>query len=215
MVRRMRQTPLILLALLFACGTPPTAIDSGTSFDAGTGGGGGVASGGGGGAAAGGGAQATFIDGGLGGRPFGPVLGGWFIGHPDAPQTTVIYLFDRFVDCHDATVRFGTLGWDLRLPMPTSFLELKPVGPRPVQAPPTPAGDYVITMSMTPASGEAVVNHSAVSAGAANEVFATSGVVTVQSISAADVSGRFTAVFPAGSLQGSFSVGFCDVGVEP
>jgi hypothetical protein len=157
------------------------------------------------------------VSGTVAGAPFGDVQTAWVIGQPDSNSTTVVYLFNKAVQCHDAAIKFGVMGWDANLPDKTRFLELKLFGPATPAKPATPPGDYTVVSSMTPATGEASCNHSLSSAGAAsNEIAAASGQVTLASIvDKASAAGSFTIKLGADSLNGTFNAGYCDLGVEP
>ncbi len=153
----------------------------------------------------------------FGGSPFGSVMSAWTIGNPDSSSTTVVYLFNKAVQCHDAKIQFGQMGWDANLPDQTRFLEMKLFGATPATTPATMPGDYKVTKSMTPAHGEASANYSLSKAGGASaETSAASGTVTLKTIvDPASATGQFTLTFGADTLTGSFTAGFCDVGVEP
>lgn len=228
---RRRADALIVIgsALLIGAGCSDSTTssagdaDMATAGGGGSGGGAGGGSGGGGGggtggSGGGGGTAGNSVNGMIGGNMFGPVATAWFIGHPDSASTTVVYMFNHAVDCHDATIKFGVMGWDMNLPANTQFLELKTYGS--AATPPTPAGDYVVTTSMNPTSGEASINHSLAPGGgaASNETIGNAGKITIASISASSVAGSFTITFPSppgGTLTGTFDAGFCDIGVEP
>ena len=210
----MRRRPVTLLVVAVA-----SLLTVGCSHSTTNGGGGsdmaGVAGSGGGGGGGGGNAvTGTTPQGGA----FGPVAAAWLIGHPDSAATTVIYMFNHAVDCHDATIKFGAMGWDMNLPANTQFIELKAFGT--AATPPTPPGDYTVTTSMNPTTGEASINHSLAPGGgaASNENIGNGGKITIATISAANVKGSFTIAFPTppgGTLTGTFDAGLCDIGVEP
>ena len=159
----------------------------------------------------------NVVNGMIGGAAFGTPMTGWIIGQPDAPTTTVVYLFNKAVDCHDPKIGFGAMGWDSNLPDQTQFLEIKMIGPTPATTPPTMPGDYRVTKSLTPGPGEATCNHSLSHAGAASvEVSAQTGTVTLSTIvDSKSATGSFRLSFSGGSLNGTFNAGYCDIGVEP
>ncbi|MCU1278755.1 MAG: hypothetical protein JWM53_2301, partial [bacterium] len=152
-MHRTAATVLIAGAALLGVGCSPSTTNGGGSVDMATGGGG-----------PGG---ANPVTGDIGGTMFGTVAAAWFIGHPDSNTTTVVYLFNHAVDCHDAAIKFGTMGWDMNLPANTQFVELKSFGPIPAVTPATPKGDYTVTSSMNPTTCEASINHSLAPAGGA------------------------------------------------
>jgi hypothetical protein len=224
-MHRTAATVLIAGAALFGVGCSHSTTNGGGGVDMATGGGGsgggGGGSGGTGGTGGGGGTTGgNTVTGDIGGTMFGTVATAWFIGHPDSNTTTVVYMFNHAVDCHDAAIKFGTMGWDMNLPANTQFMELKAFGPIPAVTPATPPGDYTVTTSMNPTTGEAAINHSLAPGGgaASGETIGNSGKITVATISASKVTGSFTITFPSppgGTLMGTFDAGLCDVGVEP
>ena len=109
------------------------------------------------------------------------------------------------------------MGWDGNLPDKTQFLEMKLFGKSSRTTPPTMPGDYKVTTTMTPAPGEASVNHSLTHQGAASaEVSAKSGTVTLKTmVEKMSATGSFTLKLGTDQLTGDFVAGYCDIGVEP
>ena len=87
------------------------------------------------------------IDGSIGGTPFGGAAASLWIGAPDDPATTVVYLFSKPVACSD----LATPGWDTRIADGTQMLEMKMFGTSPAT--------YNVVTTQTPAPGEAAVNY--------------------------------------------------------
>lgn len=196
-----------MTSLVVGCAGPTSTRDGG--IDAGVG-------------ADGGPSSANTVSGTIGGQAFGPVLTAWMIGQPDGSASgatsTAIYLFNGAFDCHDVAVQFGQMGWDSNLPDQTQFLELKMFGSTRPTTPPTMPGDYAVTGSLTPAPGEASCNRSLThGSSGSSELSARGGRVTITRIvDKTSIEGTFTLNFPNNdTLTGSFSGGYCDVGVEP
>lgn len=187
--------------------------DGGGGGDGGGGDGGTVADGGGsdgggdsGGGNDGGGANGSgTIAGTANGTPFNTVATALWYGKPDSAATTVIYLFSKHVDCSQVTAP----AWDTRITNGTLFVEMKEFG--------LTAKTYTVTTSMTPAPGEASVNHTVSSTMATPvEIAASSGTVTLAAVNAnTNVTGSFALVFGTNHLDGTFDAAYCANGVEP
>ena len=179
----------------------------------GGGSGGGSAGGGGSGGGAGGGASSTdggtasnTVSGSVNGvTPYGPVSSAWWIGAPDSAASTVVYLFNKPVACAD----IQALAWDTRIPNDTQVLEMVMYGTAPAT--------FTVTSSLTPAPGEARVNHTfSRTTGTPVEQFSSGGtVVLAERIAATRAIGTFSLSFGANSVTGKFDAGFCAGGVEP
>lgn len=152
------------------------------------------------------GSAAGTITGTVGGTMFNTAATALVIGAPDSAATTVVYVFSNPVRCSD----LGAPGWDRVIPNATSVLEMKMFGL-------TPATFTVVT-TLTPAPGEATVNHTLSSMTAVPvEMASRSGTVTLSTITAmGPATGSFDLTF-AGTdhLSGRFNAVFCPGGVEP
>lgn len=137
--------------------------------------------------------------------PFGAVATSLWIGAADSAATTVVYLFNKSVTCAE----LSPAGWDARITDNTEVLELKMYGNAPAS--------YSVTASLTPAPGEASVNHTfSKRAGTPAEQFSTGGTVTLRALNpSTSALGSFALTFPSGSLNGDFNAVFCPTGVEP
>ena len=168
----------------------------------GTGGVGGGVGGGTGGGSSGPGAVTGSVN---GATPFGAVSNAYWIGAPDSAASTVVYLFNKNVACAD----IQALGWDTRIPNDTQILEMVMYGTAPAT--------FTVTSSLTPAPGEARVNHTfSRTVGTPIEQFASGGTVTLaQRIAVTKATGTFSLLFGANSMTGSFDAGYCAGGVEP
>jgi hypothetical protein len=217
-------------AWLLACGSSSPAGSSSTGSGNPDGGGGGSE----GGAADGGGTtgdssvsaeSGSAIDAGptgtgtisgtAGGQAFNNVALALWIGAPDDPTTTVVYLFSKVVDC----AKLHPPGWadDGRLPQGTQFLEIKMKG--------TAAPDSFTVVSGAGtglAAHEASVNNSITTAPAGGpasasvETIASGGTVTMASLTAnTNVTGTFDVKFGTDGVKGTYNAKYCAGGTEP
>ena len=150
------------------------------------------------------------VNGGPSGVPFSVAAALW-IGAPDDPSTTVVYVFSRPVDC----AKLHPSGWadDGRIPAGTQFLELKMKG--------TAAPDSFKVLGGAAANlapHEASVNYSLTSldGGPSAETISSGGTVTLSNLVAgADAAGTFSITFGASTVTGSYDAAFCAGGTEP
>jgi hypothetical protein len=121
-------------------------------------------------------------------------------------NTTVVYLFSKPVQCSD----IQAAAWDGRITDGTQILELKMWGT-------TPAMDYTVTSSATPAPGEAAVSYSvSVNGGATNDFVGTGGKVRLETrVAQSKVTGSFMVTWATGSLNGTYNSTYCPGGTEP
>jgi hypothetical protein len=153
----------------------------------------------------------TTISGTINGAPFNTAATTFFIGHPDAASTTVVYVFSKPVNCHDSGINFGTMGWDTRLPVDTQVLKLKTSGTTvatyPVVKPPATG---------TPSPGQALAAHELIKP-IPVQTSSGSGTVTFTSVTPGTlVQGSFSVAFTGtDQLNGTLEAAFCDVGMEP
>lgn len=140
-----------------------------------------------------------------------------WIGNPDTPGTTVIYLLSKPYPC-SATAWAKASGWDTKVPAGTLMLEFKLAAPPPtifptmytvittnpaLPAPPTAGNGFAFwnSFTSTPAIGET-------SASGSN--------VTVTAMNAnTNVTGTFNLMFGANPLTGSFDAKYCAPAGEP
>ena len=153
----------------------------------------------------------TTISGAINGAPFNTAATTFFIGRPDVTSTTVMYVFSKPVNCHDAAIQFGMMGWDTRLPVDTQVLKLKTFG--------TTAATYTVVKppaTGTPSPGQALAAHELIKATPV-QTSSGSGTVTLTSVAPGTlVQGSFSVAFTGtDQLNGTLEAAFCDVGVEP
>ena len=154
-------------------------------------------------------AGSNTVMGAVNGMRFDHVLSAYWIGSPDNPATvTVIYLFDRTVECGAITLA----GWDTTIPVGSQILELKLVGKMPQVFPITTAATHI------PAPGESASSYT-IAASGATDLVASGGAVTLTAIESAMpghfASGSFHIAFASGQLDGGFVAPFCMPGREP
>jgi hypothetical protein len=138
--------------------------------------------------------------------PWNRVASTFWIGKPDNPSTTVVYLFSKPVVCSDLVA----LGWDTRIPNDTQVLQLKMIGTGPAT--------YRVTTSPTPAPGDAVAIHMfSRQSSASIAQSASGGTATLSAVaSGTKVTGSFAVNFgPSNSLNGTYDAAFCAGGMEP
>jgi hypothetical protein len=185
-----------ILALALASVACSSAKSGGTDTDAGSGSSsGGVVDGGGSGTIAGEAVDASFTH----------AAGSLWIGAPDDPMTTVVYIFSNPIKCSELAMP----GWDQRITDRTQILEMKAFGTTP--------GMFTVVTTVTPAPGEAVVNYTLSStAGTPAEQVGSGGTITIVAFSGhTDVTGNFNLQFGNGMLTGSFDAAYCPGGHEP
>ncbi len=133
----------------------------------------------------------------------------FFIGKPDSPSTTVVYVFSKVLNCGDSAISFGTPGWDQRLPLDTQILKLKTFA--------TTAGTYAVVQSATPSSTQAQAQYELSKQTTPVTTIASSGTITLTSVTAGSrVQGSFSVNFTGtDQLSGTLDAGYCTIGVEP
>lgn len=212
----MKNTTLACILATFACAfgcggsssSTPATNDTGTS-GADTTGGGDTSADTGGGTDTNGGADSASggnsISGSVGGTTFDTANMALWLGAPDDPSTTVVYLFSKPVNCSD----LSTPGWDKRITDKTQFLEMKMFGLTPAT--------FTVTTSATPAPGEAVVNYTlSATTGTPKETGGGGGTVTLTTVNATkNVTGSFALKFGTESLNGTYDAVYCPGGHEP
>jgi hypothetical protein len=152
------------------------------------------------------GGSTNTISGSATGSPFSTVATALWIGAPDDPTTTVIFLFSQPVACS----AISAIGWDARITNATQVLEMKEFGTTP--------RTYTVVTTLTPAPGEASVNYTLSStAGTPTETSSSGGTVTLSTLTAnTNATGSFALTFgAANALNGTFNATFCPAGVEP
>jgi hypothetical protein len=214
---RMKVHTASLLALA-ACGggsgsTGTGSVDSGGGTGAGTVDGGGTgtpradagASGDSGPSATDAGGGSGSVDGSVGGTPFGGAAASLWIGSPDDPATTVVYLFSKPVTCSE----LATPGWDTRITNGTQMLEMKMFGTSPAT--------YKVVTTQTPAPGEAAVNYTlSATSGTPTEQVGSGGTITLAKTTAGvHATGSFALNFATSNIAGTFDAAFCAGGHEP
>jgi hypothetical protein len=151
-------------------------------------------------------AQGTgTLSGAVNGKAFGVVANALWIGQPDSAATTVVYLFSKPVVCSDLC----SPGWDTRIADGTQVLELKALGVAPATFP--------VVKTLTPATGEAVVNTTISSTSATpSETSGSGGTLTLTDLQDKQTAaGTFDLLFASDGLHGSFSAAYCPEGHEP
>lgn len=148
---------------------------------------------------------ANSISGTAMGQPFSEVGATWYIGKPDTPTDTVVFVFNMPVACDQIT----KAGWDSKLPKGALSLEMGMKGSK--------LDTYPVVSTPTPAPGEAFVNISLTKGSGANEVGALSGkLVLEQYVAQTSAKGSFELVLPGGEqLNGTFDAKYCAGGREP
>ena len=147
---------------------------------------------------------------GPGGVPFNVATTLW-IGAPDDPTTTVVYLFSKPVDC----AKLHPAGWadDGRIPSGTQFFELKMKG--------TSAPDTFTVLGgagTNLAPHEASVNYSLTSldGGPSAETISNGGTAKLTSLVANTTAvGSFSVKFGTAASDGSYNATYCTGGTEP
>lgn len=145
------------------------------------------------------------ISGSATGTPFSAVAGAIWIGAPDDPTTTVVFLFSQSTSC----ASIAAVGWDTRITNGTQVLEMKEFGTSP--------GTYSVVTTLTPAPGEASVNYTlSATSGTPAETISSGGSVTLAALNTNnDATGSFALMFTTRGLDGTFNANFCPDGVEP
>jgi hypothetical protein len=176
-------TPNSDAAAADAAGDSASIIDGGSSADAGP----------------------STISGSADGTPFTNVASSYWIGAPDDPTTTVVFVFSKPTACKD----LSPPGWDKRITDGTQFLEMKMFGLTPAT--------YNVTTSLTPAPGEASVNYTLSSQSSTPaESGSSAGTVTLSTITAKkNVTGNFALKFSSNSVAGTYDAMYCPGGNEP
>ena len=146
------------------------------------------------------------IEGGVGSAPFARVVRAWWIGTPDSPDTTVVYVFDGDVPC----AALGAPGWDTRIADGTQVLEVKLLG--------TALQAYPVVGGPLPGPGEASVNYTlSRQRGTPTELVANRGSAALAARqTSVSASGSFDLTFTSGgTLRGVFNAAWCPGGHEP
>ena len=145
------------------------------------------------------------VDGSVGGTPFGGAAASLWIGSPDDPATTVVYLFSEPVTCSE----LATPGWDTRITNGTQMLEMKMFGTSPAT--------YKVVTTQTPAPGEAAVNYTlSATSGTPTEQVGSGGTITLARTTAGvRATGSFALNFATSNIAGTFDAAFCAGGHEP
>jgi hypothetical protein len=146
------------------------------------------------------------ISGLVNGAPFDSVATSLWIGAPDSPSTTVVFLLSRPTGCSELC----SPGWDTRIRANTQILEIKMVGTTPAT--------FAVVAGVTPGLGEAATTYTlSANTGVPNEIGGSGGTVTLTTLApAATAAGRFTLAFGGGEdLDGIFDAAFCSGGHEP
>jgi hypothetical protein len=154
-----------------------------------------------------GGAPGT-ITGSVNGMPFTAAMTALWIGMPDpnTPPVTVVYLFEKTVACSALT----NAGWDAALGATNQDIEMKAAGTAP--------GVYTVIAGNPAAlaAGEAVVNHTILTANPTEQIASASSTITLTALNAnRDATGSFHLTFPNGTLDGTFDAVWCPTGREP
>lgn len=146
------------------------------------------------------------ITGSMNGAGFNTVGASYWIGNPDIPGNTVIYVFDQPVACSQMTAA----GWDAALPTGYQILEIKMNGT-------TPA-NYPDQSLPTPPTGKSYSGYT-VAMPTATDVGASGGSVSLTSLGLPNASGfavgTFQLTWSAGSLDGKYDAPYCATGREP
>lgn len=155
-----------------------------------------------------GGASGTTITGSVNGMPFSAAMTALWIGMPDpnTPPVTVVYLFEKPVSCSALT----NAGWDATLGAANQDIEMKAAGAAP--------GVYTVVGGNPAAlaAGEAVVNHSLLTANPTEQVASAGSTITLSALNTnRDATGSFHLTFPNGTLEGTFDAAWCLTGREP
>lgn len=151
------------------------------------------------------GAKSTAIAGTIDGKPVDAAIAALWIGTPDDPSTTVLYVFSKPVDC--ATI--SKTGWDARLPAGAQFFE--------IVAGDTVAASYEV-VSAAPGNRQALATFSYASSGSTGptEKPGAAGKVDLTSITPKSRAlGTFDVTVSGGTLKGSFDAAYCAAGREP
>jgi hypothetical protein len=141
-----------------------------------------------------------------------------WIGHPDSPGTTVIYLLSKPSPC-SATAWAGGSGWDAKVPAGTVMMEFKIAAPPPTTFP----TKYTVpltnpTLAAPPTAGKAfAIWNDQTGSPAVAETSATGADLTVTALNAnTNVTGTFNLTFAGGhTLTGSFDAQWCAGAGEP
>ena len=129
-------------------------------------------------------------------------LGALWIGMPDDPSQTVLYVFNKPIECID----ISTSGWDARLPMGTQFFEI-------IAGDTVPATYAVASM---PGKLQATVTFSYAGGMMPTEKVGSSGKVVIDAFTmSAHAVGTFDVTVTGGALKGSFDATSCASGREP
>jgi hypothetical protein len=163
------------------------------------------------------GAGSGSIAGSVSEMPFTSVMSAYWIGTPDLPTTTAIYLVGKQLSCAD----IGASGWSHTITPGTQIFEMILASKTPV------VGHYTVSTATAPPVGSAEVQY-VVAAPARNETRSTTGTIDLTSITnGVGAVGMFDVQFPsaadsgdagdagANGLSGTFRAAFCAGGHEP
>jgi hypothetical protein len=135
-----------------------------------------------------------------GATAFGSVGNALWIGAPDSPTETVLFLFSRPIRCDEIL----KVGWDGRIAPDAQMFEVVAIGTAP--------GTYDVPGTASPLRGQ--VAHTFLENGFERD--ATSGAVTLTMVSAGkSITGNFSVLFEANAMTGTFDAAWCARGVEP
>ena len=157
------------------------------------------------------------VAGSVGGMPFTSVMSAYWIGTPDLPTTTAIYLVGKQISCAD----IAASGWSHTIAAGTPIFEMIMASKTPVP------GHYTVSTATAPPVGSAEVQY-VLAAPARNETRATAGSIDLTSLTnGVGAVGMFDVQFGSGadggdagdaganSLSGTFRAAYCAGGHEP
>ena len=145
------------------------------------------------------------ITGSVKGATFDTVKSAYWIGAPDNPATTAVYLVGASISCAD----ISKSGWSHTIPTGTQIFEMIMTGTAP--------GTFKATTAISPPAGEAEVQY-IFAQPTRNETRANGGTITLVTLTAKTAAqGTFSVTFPDGTskLDGTFDAAYCGTGHEP
>lgn len=145
------------------------------------------------------------ITGSVKGATFDTVKSAYWIGLPDDPATTAVYLVGASITCAD----ISKSGWSHTITAGTQIFEMIMVGTAP--------GTFKVTTATAPAAGEAEVQY-IFAQPTRNETRANGGSVTLATLTAkTEAKGTFSVTFAdvTSKLEGTFDAAYCATGHEP
>ena len=153
----------------------------------------------------GGGGGTGTITGSVKGATFDTVKSAYWIGLPDDPATTAVYLVGASITCAD----ISKSGWSHTITAGTQIFEMIMVGTAP--------GTFKVTTATAPAAGEAEVQY-IFAQPTRNETRANGGTITLATLTAkTEAKGTFSVTFAdvTSKLEGTFDAVYCATGHEP